>query len=783
MRRDLLYALRAMGRAPGFATVAVATLALGIGANTAIFSLVRAVILKPLPFRDPARLVAVWDTYLPQFSKLGISPAELAAWQQQTGLFTGSAWYRYVPLNLTLAVRGAEATLVHAVMVSPALAPLVGVAPAIGRGLSPGDPPNTVLLSRQVWRERFSGDPAVAGKTLRLNGQEYTVAGVMPGEGAFPDWAEVWLPPSPLMGDELTNPVRHALGFVARLRPGVSEAQAAARLQAIARRLAAEHPKTSTGWGLRVAGLQADLTAATRPALLLLWGAVSLVLLIACANVANLLLSRSTGRSREMALRTALGASAWRLSRQLVTESLLLAAAGGLAGLWLAQWALAAVGPEAVAAPVHIDWPVLAFLAAITAATGAIAGLAPAAQACRADLNQAMKAGSLAGGGSAGVRSALVVAEIALAMMVATGAGILARSFLRLMNVDPGFRPHGLLTMRVSLPPSRNAVEWFHSVEPRVRALPGVESVAVANALPLMADHANTSRFSVPGSPLINPDALPAAQIRGVSPDYFRTMRIPLRSGRAFTERDWSGDAVIINETMARRFWPGRDPVGLKFITGPWGPQPTYGTIAGVVGDVKQFGLDSEPSFDRYSPFLAPGYLIVRTTGDPAALAGSVRREIHQADAEVPITEVRTMDQVLAESARWRRWTMALLVAFAALAVALSMVGIYGVMSWSASQRTREIGIRMALGAGRGSVLGLVIRQGLALCGLGLAAGLGGAWMFRRVLAGLVFETGAFDPAAYVAAAGLMVAAGMLACYLPARRASRVDPLVALRWE
>ncbi len=782
MKRDVLYALRTMWRSPGFTAVAIATLALGIGANTAIFSLVRAVILKPLPFRDPARLIAVWDTYLPQFSKIGISPAEREAWQKQTDRFAGSAWYRYVPTDLTLALPGAEPAVVHAAIVSPALAPLLGVAPAIGHAFGASEPPNSVLLSRSIWLARFAADPAITGKTIRLNGQEYTVAGVLPRAGAFPEWAEMWLPPGPLMNDELTNPVRHSLGFVARLAPGVSETRAEATLRSIAARLAAEHPKTSTGWGMRVVGLQSDLTASVRPALLLLWGAVSLVLLIACGNVANLLLSRSSGRGREMALRTALGASAWRLSRQLVTESLLLAVAGGSLGLLLARAALR-MAPAVVGDRVEPDWSVLLFLAAITAATGVIAGLAPAVQAMRADLNHVMKAGSLPGGASTRVRGALVVAEVALAMMVATGAGILTRSFLRLLNVDPGFQTHGAITMRISLPPSRDAAEWLHRVDARLRRLPGVEAVAVANDLPLVADRGSITRFAVPDSPLINRDALPGAQFRVVSPDYFRAMGIPLRSGRTFTERDLTGDAVIINETMARRFWPGRDPVGLKFITGPWGANPNYSTIAGVVGDVKQFGLDSEPSFDLYIPALFPRYVIVRTAGDAATLAAPVRREIHAADGDMPISQVRTMDEVLAESARSRRWTMALLVAFAGLAMALSVVGIYGVMSWAAAQRTREIGIRMALGAGRGNMLGMVLGQGLKLCALGLIGGVAGAWIFRRLLASLVFETGAFDPAACVAAAGLMLVAGLAACYVPARRASRVDPLVALRWE
>jgi len=782
MRRDLWYALRALRRAPGFTAVAVATLALGIGANMAIFSLVRAVILKPLPFRDPAALIAVWDTYLPQYSKVGISPAELAAWQQQTGLFAESAWYRYVPSDLTLALQGGEASVVHAAIVSTALMPLLGVPPSMGRAFASGEPPTAVLLSRDVWRKQFAGDPNITGKTIRLNGQPYTVTGVMPSEGAFPEWAEVWLPPSPLQGDELTNPVRHALGFVARLRPGVTETQTAARLDALARQLAAEHPKTSTGWGMRVVGLQADLTANVRPALLLLWGAVSLVLLIACANVANLLLSRATGRAREIALRTALGAGAWRLCRQLLTESLLLATAGGAIGSALGAWALTAAKPL-IGPAVKPDWMVLLFLIAVTASVGVVAGMAPAISALRADLNHAMKAGALPGGGSTRVRGALVVAEIALAMMVATGAGILARSFLRLMNVDPGFQQHGLLTLRVSLPPSRNPTDWYHRIDQRLRTLPGVDSVALANVLPLVADRAFTTRFAVPDSPLINRDALPAAQIRLVSPDYFRTMRIPLRSGRTFDERDLTGGDVIINETMARRFWPGRDPVGLKFITGPWGANPTYATILGVVGDVKQFGLDSEPTFDLYIPALAPRAVLVRTAADPATLAASVRRELRAVDPEIPIEDVRTMDEVLAGSARSRRWTMALLVAFAALAVTLSLVGIYGVMSWSATQRTREMGIRMALGASRGNLFALVLGQGLKLCAMGLAGGLAGAWIFRRLLASLVFEVATFDAATYIAAAGLMLAAGLVACYLPARRAGRVDPLIALRWE
>jgi len=781
--QDLRYALRTLGRAPGFTTIAVLTLALGIGANTAIFSLVHAVILKPLPYRDPAKLVAVWDTYLPSYPKLGVSPPELAAWQQQTDLFEETAWYRYVSQDLTLSTPGAEALEVHAAFASPALFPLLGVTPRLGRAFTSGEGPGAVLLSHALWLRRFGGDAAIAGRTIRLNEREFTIAGVLPADFQFPDWADAWLAQGPLMGDELTNPVRHALGFVGRLRSGATLERASARLQTIAARLAAEHPKTSTGFGMKVIGLQDDLTANVRPALLLLLGAVTLVLAIACGNIANLLLSRASGRAREMAVRTALGAGSWRVVRQLLTESVLLAALGGALGLVLARWCLAALLPVGAPMEAPLDLAVLLFLLGVSTVTGVVSGLAPALQTLGSDTNTVIKSASPAGGGSAAMRGALVELEFALALVLVVGAGILAKSFLRLMHVDPGFDPRGVLTLRLSIPASRDQNALFHRIEERVRTLPGVESIAATNGLPLMVNRAVTTRFNVPGSPLINPDMLPAAQIRVVSPEYFRTMRIPLRSGRAFTERDLNGAVVIVNETIARRFWPGRDPVGMRFVTGPWGPNPTWSTIIGVAGDVKNFGLDSEAAMDLYFPSLSPKYLVVRTAGDPAPLAAAVRREVEAANPDLPISDVRTMDEILAQSARSRRWTMALLAVFAGLAMVLALVGIYGVMSWTVAQRTREIGIRMALGAGSGQVLGMVIRYGLKLSVLGLAMGAAGAFALRRVLAGLVFDVSPADPAIYLAVALLMLTVALAACYVPARRASRVDPLIALRWE
>ena len=777
--RDLRYTIRTFARTPGVTAVAVLSMALGIGANTAIFSLVYAVILKPLPFREPSRLIAAWDTYLPLYPKLGGSPPELASLAQQTDLFEQTAWYRYVPEDLNLVTPGAAAVELHATVISPGLLPLLGVAPSLGRAFSAAEPAQSVLLNDQLWKSRFGANRAVIGQTVRLGEQAFTVVGIMPPEFQFPKATDIWLPPGPIMGDELTNPVRHPFGFIARLRRGVSAGQATARAGTVLRRLAAEHPKTSQGFGARISGLQEDLTVNSRPTLLLLWGAVTLVLLIACGNVANLLLSRASGRAKEMAVRTALGAGMGRLVRQLLTESITLAAVGGGLGLALASLSLAALSP--VQAP--IDSAVLLFVVAATAATGIVFGLAPVLAARRIDPISAIKSGPAGIAPSMPASGALVVVEFAFTLMVVIGAGILAKSFVALLAVDPGFDPHGVLTLRVSSASAADPGALFRRVEARFRSLAGVESVASVNALPLVANRAAALRFHVPGSPLINPDALPVAQLRVVSPEYFRAMRIPLRSGREFTERDLNQPVVVINQTMARRFWPGEDAVGKKFVTGPWGPNPAWSTIIGVAGDVKQFGLDSEPSMDLYFPGLGSRYLVLRTAGNPASLAAAAQRALQAIDPGLAIADVRTMDQILEQSAESRRSTAELLAVFAAMAVVLALVGIYGVTSWTVSRRTREIGIRMALGADRAQVLRMVLLQGSKLCGMGLGIGLAGTFALRRVLSGLVFGVGTADPAIYGGATLLIVAAALAACYVPARRASRIAPVEALRWE
>ena len=776
--QDLRYAIRTLSRTPGFTLVAILTLALGIGANAAIFSLVHAVILKPLPFRNPSRLVAVWDTYLPLFPKLGVSPLELESLQRQTDLFEQSAWYRYVPKDLNLLVPGSAAIEVHATFISPQFLPLLGIAPVLGRAFSDTEPSQSVLLSHPLWTSRFGGDPAVVGRSIQLGGQQFTVVGVMPVDFQFPESTSVWLPQGPLLADELTNPVRHALGFIGRLRPGTTAQQAKVRVETLFRGLATDHPKTSKGFGIQMLGLQDDLTANSRPVLLVLLGAVGLVLLIACGNVANLLLSRASSRTKEIAIRIALGAGMGRLVRQMLTESIVLAALGGALGAILAAWSLATLSP--IHAPMNST--VLLFLLLISIGSGIVFGIAPALQALRTDPMGTIKAGGETGQ-STGTRGVLVVAEFALAVVVVVGAGILAKSFLRLMHVDPGFNPHGVLTLRISSSSAQDGNALFHRLEERLASVPGIESIAAANALPLIANRANALRFHIPGSPLIHPDAPPVAQIRAVSPEYFHAMQIPLRSGRAFTERDLSQPVVVINETMARRFWPGVDPVGSKFITGPWGPNPNWSTIIGVAGDVKQFGLDSEATMDVYFPSLAPSYLILKTQGEPASFAAAVQREITAADASLAISELRTMAQIQEQTASSRRWTMGLLTAFAGLAFALALVGIYGVTSWAVSQRTREIGIRMAIGAEGTHILAMVLRDGAKLCVGGLTIGLAGAFVLRRFLANLTFDVSTADPSIYLGSALLMIGAALLACYLPARRASRTDPMIALRWE
>ncbi|HEX4170042.1 MAG TPA: ABC transporter permease [Bryobacteraceae bacterium] len=662
--QDCRYTLRGTRRSKGFFALLLSVLALGIGVNAAIFNVVDAKLIRPLPFRHPSELIVVWDTYMPQFPKLGISPPELQAWQAQTDVFQETAWYCYVPLDGNMSAPGLESIAVHASFVSANLFRLLGVSPLTGRSFSTGEDPSSVLISERLWRSQFSSSPGVIGKTIRFGDRELTVVGVMPGATQFPEWADFWLPKGPLLGDQLVNPVQHALGFIGRLKPGVKQDQATSRLLGLSRELAKEHPKTSTGWGMRVSSLHDDLTESIRPALLLLLCAASFLLLTGCANIASLLFSRSSARSKEIAVRIAIGAVGSRILRQLLTESLVLAVFGALGGVILAGVMLKIVLP----AQSHMGPAILLFLLMASLVTGILVGIAPAVQCIRSDTQSVIKSATTTGSG-AKLRSGLVAFEIALTMMLVIGAAILAKSFVRLMHTDPGFNPQGVLTMRILAPSSEDSGTLFHLLQQRLVSFPSVQQLAITNTLPLIADRAAGSRFNVPGSPLINPDALPAAQVRIASPDYFHALQIALTAGRPFNERDLNQPVVIINETMAKRFWPGRSVVGLKFITGPWGPKPTWSTIIGVVANVKQFGLDSEPSFDIYYPSLQGQYLIIKTSGHPSTLEGVAQEAIRSIDPQLAISDIRSMEEIASTSTLSWRWTMYILAAFAGFAL------------------------------------------------------------------------------------------------------------------
>ena len=776
--QDARYIFRGMARSKAFYALILFVLAIGVGVNTAIFSIVDAKLIKPLPFRNPSELVVVWDTYLPQFSKLGISPAELTAWQPQTSLFQATAWYRYVSQDVNLSIPASEPIVAQADIVSPNLFPTLGMSPLVGRMFTAAEDPSSALISEHLWRSRFASNTGVIGEMVRLNDRPATIVGVMPAAAQFPDWADLWLPKGPLLGDELINPVRHALGFIARLQPGVKEQQAESRLTMLSRRLANQHPTTSRGWGIRVSTLHHDLTQNVRPALLLLLFAACFLLLVGCANVGNLILSRASARAKEISVRIAVGANSFRILRQLITESMVIALVGSLAGLAIASVALKIASPEHP----RMEPAVLLFLSITSITIGVLFGLPAAVRSVRGDIQPVIKSAGVTGSGG-GLRSGLVVFEIALTMMLVMGAAILAKSFLRLMQTDPGFNPSGILTLRLVAPPSQQPGLFFHLMEQRLSSIAGVQQVAVTSTLPLIADRANGSRFNVPGSPLINPDTLPAAQIRTATPTYFDAMQIALKDGRTFTERDLKEPVVIVNRNMARRFWPGRSPVGLKFITGPWGPAPTWSTIIGVVDDVKQFGLDSEPTFDIYFPSLQGQYLIVKTIGNPMALSDVVQRTIHKIDPELALSDVRSMNEIARASALTRRWTMGLLVCFACFSFLLAVVGIFGVISWSVGQRTREIGIRMALGSTSNEVRMLFLRYGLKLTLAGLACGILASLAVRRALGTLVYGVSTADPAIYSSMPIIVLLISLIASYIPAQRAANADPLAAMRYE
>ena len=801
---DVRYALRVLARSPGFALVAIFTLAVGIGANTAIFSVTDALLLRPLPYAQPDRLVRIGA------ERKGAGMVGTLSWPRfkqvnhGQGSFSGLA--AVTSETFTLTGHGDPAQLAAA-RVTWNFFDILGVRPALGRSFRPeedkagGD--NVVLISSGLWERRFAADPHIAGHPITLDAKDYTVIGVLPRGfqfGLLGANVEIYAPR--VFDLNIVTPAQVEAGtgfldFVARLRPGAGIRQAQAEMDTLAaqyRRNNPQAPDADPGLTVRVANLRDQLVAGVRTAVLLLFGAVGLVLLIACANVSSLLLSRALGRQREIAVRLALGASRRALMRQLLTESLILALTGGVLGASLSAWGthvLAAMAQDKLprASEIHADGAVLAFTLGVSVLAGILFGLAPALAVSRPDLNAVLRSegrGSTAGRQRNLFRNLLVVCQVALSMILLIGAGLLLRNFVALRSASPGFDAGNLLTMNITLPPARypagpQMIAFYRELVRQASSVPGVQSVAISSALPL-----NPVRLSpaLPeGQPLVPLSQRPLFNIQTLSPGYAQTMRLPLRGGREFSAHDDEAPTVLmINETAARRFWPNENPVG-KHIT--LGRAATASEVVGVLGDVRNTNLAADVRPEIYLPFArlpwASMNLLVRTAGEPHGFVAPVRARVLAVDRDQPVTQVLSMEEVLAKGAVQSRFLSSLLGALAAIALLLAMVGIYGVMAYSIGQRTQEMGIRIALGAARADILRLVLRQGLGLALGGIAMGLAASLALTRLLSTLLYHVSTTDPATFVGSALLFAAVATLASYLPARRATRVDPMVALR--
>lgn len=800
--QDLRYGARMLAKQPGFTLVAIFTLALGIGANTAIFSVVNAVMLRPLPYTEPERIVRVWQTSTknPQ-DRSYVSALNFRDWRDQNQVFDSvAAYFNKAAFNLTGT---GEPERITASPVSASLFPMLGVAPAIGRGFleeeDRKDGNKVVILSHHLWQSRFGGDSQVLEKTLMLDNQSYTIIGVMPPDFRFP-WAEtsLWVP----MALDFDNWGRgnFFIDVIARLKPEVTLEQAQADMDAIALRLEKDYPSTNTDSRVALVPMHEQVVGKTRPVLIVMLGAVAFVLLVACANVANLLLARAAGRRKEIAVRVALGATRLRLIRQLLSESLMLSFAGGLLGILVAllgNRALIGLTPDAFprVEEIGIDGRVLVFTLVLSAVTGIVFGLVPALQASRPNLNETLKEGgrgSTAGEGF--LRRGLVVVEVALALILLIGAGLMIRSFVYLSEVDPGFSTEKILTAEIALPWSKypesiKQANFFQQVLDRVKTLPGVQASGAATALPLTRFN-NWRLFYIDGRPHASAQDYTGAGYRAISQDYFKAMGMPMLRGRELSESDHnkSERVVVINNAFAQRFFADEDPLGkrMKMGTEPGSSNP-WMTVVGIVGDVKHTEIDEDARPEIYLPYLqAPQNvmtLAIRTTSNPESLTEALRREVQAIDPDQPLSKIATIDQLVDRSTARRRFNMLLLGTFAAAALLLASLGIYGVMSYTVTQNTREIGIRMALGAQSSDVLKLVIWQGMVLALVGVAIGIAGAFGLTRLIESLLFGVAATDTVTFIAIPAILSAVALLACYLPAYRAAKVDPMIALRHE
>jgi putative ABC transport system permease protein len=802
MIADIRYAIRMLAKSPAFTFIAVLTLALAIGANTAIFSVVNAVLLRPLPYPHAEQLVRVFGTQ-PTLAEAPSSPANFLEWKTENRVFTHIAAWVGKGFNLTGTDKPER---VIGARVSSDMFQLLGVQPTLGRDFTAEEDRDganhVMILSYEFWQRRFAGDPNAIGQTIKLSDETYAIIGVMPRGFAFPSTrTQVWTPVAFSPGEGATRDTNF-IDVVARVKPGVSLEQAQANMRAIAQSQAQRYPKTNVGVGVKVVSFQEQMVGNVRPMLVVLLGAVGFVLLIACANVANLLLARATARQREMAIRGALGASRSRVVRLLLTESVLLAIVGGALGLLLAIWSLdllVSLKPANLPrlAEINVNRTVFLFTAAVSVLTGVLFGLAPAWQVSKSDLNEGLKE---SGRGSDAprqhrLRALLVVSEVALSLVLLIGAGLMIRSFSRLLAVDPGFKPDHVLTAFVSLPIPKywkheDQVVFYDRLVERLRNVPGVSAASVVTDLPLYGG--SSTGFDVEGRPPASEGQRAMADYRIISPDYFAAMGMRLIKGRPFSSHDTEAvpGVVIINETLAARFFAGEDPIGKRLDMS--GAPKDLREIVGVVADVRNYGVDADVKPEAYVPLLqsSPSYLagvtsaliiVLRSTIEPAALGQTIREQVQALDKDEPVSEVKTMELYLAESMSQRRFNMLLLGVFAGLALVLAAVGIYGVIAYTVTQRTHEMGIRIALGARAGDILRLIFSNAMATTITGIVIGLGAAFGLTRLLQSLLYQVTATDPVVFATIPLLLLAVAVLATYFPARRAMKVDPITALR--
>ena len=799
MLNDFRYALRQLIKAPSFTVVAILTLALGIGACTAIFSVVNTVLLRPLDNADPDRLVIIRETQLPKFPEFSVSPPNYLDWEKQAKSYEYLAAYTGASLNLT---GEGEPQRLTGIKATAHYFDVMGVKPILGRMLLPEEDAvgknHVVVVSYGFWQRVFGGARDVVGRSIQLNGEPYQIVGVAPYIG-LASKVDVWTPMA-FKPDETANAARggHYLGVWGRLKPGVTFIQAKAEMEVIAAQLAVQYPDPQKGWGIFMMPMQDYLVRDVKPVLYTLLGAVGCVLLIACANLANLLLARATARHREISIRAALGAGRGRLVRQLLTESVVLAICGGAAGVFLAELGLdglLALAPASLprSGEIHLDLGVLLFSLGLSIVTGLLFGIAPAWLAARADVNEALKQGtrgSTEGGARGRLRGALVVLEVTLALVLLGGAGLLARSFMQLAHVDPGFIPENATMMRLSLPQKKYAqpeqqTAFADALLDRLKNLPGVQSVGITHSMPLVGDY--VLGFKIEGRPPIDPSQEPSLNYYAVTPDYFRAMGIRLVRGRVFTAQDdaKAPRVCLINETLARQYFPNEDPIGKRMhITN--GPE-TWREIVGIVGDIKQYGVDQQTTSQGYEPFAQVPFsslnVVIRTKGSAAALLGALRPAVYAVDKDQPIGVIRPLEEIVADSVSRQRFAMTLLTVFSGVALVIAAVGIYGVMAYNVVQRTGEFGIRMALGAQQRDVLRLVLTQGGKLIGIGLALGLLATLAASRAMGSMLFNTSAYDPLTLSSITLLLGAVALIACFFPANRATKVNPIEALRTE